>query len=251
MKYKDYSPTIWQNIKSVTQLAKQECARPVAAFDADGTIWDVDLGENFFDFLIEHKLVSLPDNPWEHYQNLKTQDRPRAYLWLAQICKGQPFQKIQGWAQQAIQEIHPVPIFEAQRKLIDYFLEQKIQVYIVTASVKWAVEAAAPLLGLTAENVIGIETNIENEIVTDKQKGEISFREGKVKALLERTGQKNAFFATGNTEGDLELLESATHLRLAVSATRRDDRLFRTESRLARYAHEKGWLTHRFVEDEA
>jgi hypothetical protein len=42
-------------------------------------------------------------------------------------------------------------------------------------------------------------------------------------------------------------MESATHLRLAVTAARPDDRLFRTEQELQKNAAEQGWITHRFV----
>jgi hypothetical protein len=47
--------------------------------------------------------------------------------------------------------------------------------------------------------------------------------------------------------GDFNLLESATHLRLAVSAASRDDKIFKTEAELAQNATDKGWLHHRFI----
>lgn len=232
-----------------TAAAKKEHSQPVAAFDADGTLWDTDLGEAFFDYLIDHKLVSLPVDPWTHYEDMKKVNKPAAYLWLAQICQGKTLDQIQQWAQQGVEEMKPLPIFEPQKKLIEYFLSEGVKVYIVTASVKWAVEPGALRLGLTYDDVIGIETHVQNGIITDQQKGDITYREGKVKALLNKNGNQIPFFASGNTEGDEALLASATHLSLAVSATRRDDRLFRTEASLLKLADKKGWLTHRFVDD--
>lgn len=247
MKYKDYSPDIWQKIKAATAAAKKEQSQPIAAFDADGTLWDTDLGEAFFDYQIDNKLVPLPEDPWQHYLDLKAIDKPKAYLWLAQICKGQPLEVIQSWAKESVKTLQP-PVFEAQKKLVEYFLGEGVKVYIITASIKWAVEPGAELVGLTSHDVIGIETAVKNGVVTDIQQGVITYREGKVKALEAKTGKK-PFFATGNSDGDQELLTSATHLSLAVSATRQDDKLFKQEARLLKLAQENGWLSHRFVDD--
>lgn len=249
MKYKSYSKPIWDKIhQTLDQVLKSDPA-PVAAFDADGTLWDTDLGEGFFQYKIDRKLVPLPPNPWEHYLNLKKKDNdPRAaYLWLGQICQGQKIETVKAWAQKAFQAIQPAPVFEEQRKLIKTFQDRGVKVYIVTASIKWAVEPGAIALGLSADQVIGIETLIEKGLVTEKQQGVISYREGKVQALLEKTGQKKPFFACGNTEGDLALLESATDLRLVISAAARDQELFRTENKMQQIAEERNWLRHRFI----
>ncbi len=249
MKYKSYSKAIWDKIQEKLDQVLKKDPRPVAAFDADGTLWDTDLGENFFHYKIDNKLVKFPPNPWEHYQALKKKNNdPReAYLWLAQICAGQSIHTVKKWADQAFKTIQPRPIFEEQQKLIQILMEKGVQVFIVTASVKWAVEPGALALGIKAENVIGIETQIEDDVVTDLQKGVITYREGKVHGLLEQTGNKHAFLVSGNTEGDLALLESATELRLVVSAAARDQELFHTEDKMQKLAAERDWLHHRFV----
>lgn len=247
MKYKDYSTTIWQSLHSTLDLVLKQDPHPVAVFDADGTLWDTDLGETFFHYQIDHKLVPLPAHPWEHYQNLKAKNPNEAYLWLAQICQGHPLTTVREWADKAVKAIAPVPVFGPQKQLIELFLQKGVQVFVVTASVKWAVEPGAEMLGLSQDSVIGIETESPQGVVGDQQKGFISYREGKVQALLAKTGGKKPFFASGNTMGDFHLLESATHLRLAVSAASRDDKLFKTEFELAQHAQDKGWLNHRFV----
>ncbi len=249
MKYKSYSKSIWDKIQQTLDEVLKKDPRPVAAFDADGTLWDTDLGENFFRYKIDRKLVELPPDPWQHYVELKKKNNdPReAYLWLAQICQGQKIETVKEWAQKSFDSIKPVPIFEDQKKLIQLFQERGVQVFTVTASIKWAVEPGALALGLTHEQVIGIETAVEQEVVTSRQYGVISYREGKVQALLAKTQDKLPFFSSGNTEGDLALLESATHLRLVVSAAARDQELFRTENKMQQIAEEKSWLKHRFV----
>ena len=247
MKYKDYSAAIWNRINTTLDQVLKEDSAPVAAFDADGTLWDIDLGETFFHYQIDNKLVKLPPSPWQHYEDLKSKNPKEAYLWLAQICAGTSLQQVQQWAQQGVTGISPLPIFLEQKRLIDLFLSKGVQVFIITASVKWAVEPGAEILGLTKDAVLGIETHTQDGVVTEKQKGPITYREGKVEALKERTGGKLPFFASGNTMGDFKLLESATHLSLAVSAASRDDKLFKTEYELQQNAEQKNWLSHRFV----
>lgn len=247
MKYKAYSKEIWDRINTALDYALAKDAEPVAAFDADGTLWDTDLGEAFFHYQIDNKLVDLPADPWNHYQELKKQDPTVAYLWLAQINKGQKIEVVQQWAAAAMKDISPVPVFDEQRKIIELFKSKGVQVYIITASVKWAVEPGAQLMGLSADSVIGVETEIENSLITDKQKGVITYQMGKVEALLERTNSKKPFFASGNTMGDFQMLNTSTSLAMAVSAANQDDRLFRTENDLLKIAEQKAWLHHRFI----
>jgi phosphoserine phosphatase len=247
MKYKAYSKEIWDRINTALDYALAKDAEPIAAFDADGTLWDIDLGETFFHYQIDNKLVDLPGDPWNHYQELKKQDPAIAYLWLAQINRGKNLQQVQDWATEAIKDISPVPVFEEQQKIIDLFKSKGVKIYIITASVKWAVEPGAKLLGLDADSVIGIETAVENSLVTDKQKGIVTYQMGKVEALLERTEGKKPFFASGNTMGDFQLLNTASSLAIAVSAANQDDRLYKAENDLQKIAEQKAWLHHRFI----
>lgn len=220
--------------------------RAVAAFDADGTLWDTDLGEGLFGYQIDHKTVPLPADPWGEYVRLKQIDRNAAYLWLAQINKGVPLTQVRDWAEKAVAS-QPLPIFEEKKAIIQKLKDLDVEVYIVTASIKWAVEPGARRLGLREDQVIGIETEVVDGRVTDKQKGLITWREGKPEALLQRTDGVKPYFAAGNTEGDLWLLEAATDLRLVVSAAPQDNRLWRTESKMLEIAKERGWFYHRYA----
>ncbi|QDK36252.1 HAD family phosphatase [Bdellovibrio sp. NC01] len=247
MKYKDYSPDIWKRIHTTLDKVLKEDSQPVAAFDADGTLWDTDLGETFFHYQIDNKLVPLPANAWEHYESMKAVEPTKAYLWLAQICQNVELKTVHEWAKNAIKASAPLPIFSEQKKLIDLFLSKGVKVYVITASVKWAVEPGAAMLGLQYDDVLGVETIQTNGVISDSQKGIITYKQGKVDALLAHTGGKRPFFASGNTMGDYQLLQSATELSLAVSAASRDDKLFKTESELAQNAQNFGWLSHRFI----
>lgn len=249
MNYKQYPPSIWTRLENAIENATKQMAAPVAAFDADGTLWDADLGEGFFQYLIDHRKVSLPADPWAHYLELKKKngDPREAYLWLAQILEGQKIDTVRQWAKEAV-ERNPLPLFPEQKLLIDRLRAQGIRVFVVTASVKWAVEPGAKVLGLEYDDVIGVETEVENYVVTKQQKGPITYKAGKVDALLLKTGGQPPFLASGNTMGDFALLESATLEKLAVSAAAENEKLLLTENELRDHALQKGWMTHRFVD---
>ena len=219
--------------------------RAVAAFDADGTLWNTDLGETLFAHQIRHRLVPLPPDPWAHYNHLKTISHPVAYLWLAQINKGVPVVQLREWAEAAVAEVN-LPLFDAQVAIVEKLKSLEVEIYIVTASIRWAVEPGARRLGLSEDQVIGIETFIENGLVTDTQKGVITYREGKPEALLKVTDGTKPYFSSGNTEGDRWLLESATQLRLVISAAPQDSENWPTENRMLTLAAEKNWYSHRY-----
>lgn len=249
MNYKSFPAEYWSEIETAIQKLKEQNQPLIAAFDADGTLWDTDLGENFFQYQIDNKLVPLPADPWQHYLDMKKEngDPRNAYAWLAQINDGVDLAQVRAWSQSAFDSILPKPVFSEQKKLIDLLLRHSVQIYIVTASIRWAVEPGARALGLTDDNVIGIETLIQNGKITRDKVHPITYRAGKAEALLARTGGQAPFLASGNTIGDFELLQAATHIRLAVSAAARDDKLFKSENELFLKAHENNWWRHRFI----
>lgn len=240
---KDISDNDLSKLFKSIDLALDAGAEPIAAFDADGTLWDMDMGEHFFHYQIEKKLLKdLPPNPWDFYWEWHERDTKAAFLWLAQINKGVPIETVRQWSQDCTNNTK-VPVFSGVRKLIDHLHKRNVQVYVVTASIKWAVEPGAALLGIPRDNVIGIKTKVKDGIVTDEQEGPITWREGKVLGLFEATGKK-PFLCAGNTMGDLALLENATHLRVVNAAVAEDHSNYSTERELIAVAKKHGWFHH-------
>lgn len=218
-------------------------AEPIAAFDADGTLWDMDLGEHFFDYQVRKKLLrNLPPDPWAYYRSEHKKNPAQAFLWLAQINKGVTESEVRSWAKAALAELSPVPIFEDIRQIIKYLHLKKVKVYVVTASIKWAVEPGAALFDIPQENVLGVKTKVENGVMTDTPAGAVTWHEGKVQELLSATGQRAPFLTAGNTMGDFALLESATHLHLANCAAPPAHTNHSTEQKLLAHAIKNGWF---------
>jgi phosphoserine phosphatase len=221
--------------------------RAIAAFDADGTLWNTDLGEAFFGYKIRHGLVPLPADPWGRYNWMKEHvSHTAAYVWLAQVMKGVPLTRVREWAEKSVAEFKPLPVFDEQLRVLEKLKSLDVEIYIVTASIKWAVEPGARRLGLTDDAVIGIETEIVGGAISETPTGVITYREGKAEALLRKTGGIHPYFCAGNTEGDHWLLEAASAVRLVISSAPEGTENFPTEARMLELAKKRGWHFHRY-----
>ncbi len=244
-----FTSELLDEIKRTVSLAQERTSGPhYAAFDADGTLWDSDLGEQFFQYQIDHcDLESLKKvDPWDYYNSTKAVDPIKAYLWLAQISAGQPIAQVKEWAQKAVEK-EGARVFESQKNLIAWLQSQGIEVMIVTASIQWAVEPGSHLVNIPSSHVLGIRTKIDDKgIVTPIQDGLITWREGKAKALLERTKGIAPLFCSGNTYGDIALLETSQGARLCIQTQTEKTSLFEEEDRLYHHARKNNWQIHHF-----
>ena len=245
----EFSPSLWAKLEQELETAVRETkGTRVAAFDADGTLWDADAGETFFDWQIANCALSAFKgiDPWQRYRDLKNPDPRVGYVWLAQISAGSTLNQVRSWADACFKEHKPWPVFESQRRLMEKLRSLDFEIYVVTASVKWAVEPVAALLGIDFDHVIGIETEVVGGVVTDIVKPPVTWRDGKAEGLLARTKGVRPILAAGNTYGDIALLELATHVRLALSTQGSAGGLFDEETKLVEHATSANWSVHPF-----
>ncbi|MCB0420533.1 MAG: haloacid dehalogenase-like hydrolase [Bdellovibrionales bacterium] len=207
----------------------------------------MDMSEHFVQYQEREKLLTeIPHSPWQHHLKMHKEDPKAAYLWLAQINAGHPISEVRGWADRFLKDYGAIPTFTSQRQIIDHLRKKEVEIYIITASVKWAVEPGARLYGVDEDHVIGVATQVKEGLVTTEQDGEITWREGKVKGLLNKTNGVYPFFAAGNSSGDLPLIESATDIHLVVSAAQPGEHTYETEQEMLKIAEEREWYRHRF-----
>jgi phosphoserine phosphatase len=219
-----------------------------AAFDADGTLWDYDIAEIFLQFEIDHKLLAFQSDPRKTYWDYKAHDPRRAYWFLAALHQGVPLATVREWAKAAIKE-NPPPVFRTAEKLLNELRALDYEIFVVSASTLWIVEQGAALLGFSPEQCFGVSTAVDEAgLVTDQWVEPITWREGKMQAILQATGGAAPFFACGNTIGDTELLKTSRGLSLAVRTSTSDfhPELISSENLLQEEARKNNWLTHAY-----
>ncbi len=242
-----FPDSLWTTIQSGVRSALKSPGPHYAVFDADGTLWPLDAGETFFTYqLAKSGLGELPKDPWGHYWHLKDFDAPASCLWLAQINKGVSVSKVRQWADECYSDPNEFPIHRSMYDLVKWLLESGVKVYIVTASIKWAVEAPARRLGLTNENVLGIETEEKGGVLTDVGKFPLTFGAGKAEVFLKFSDNVRPILAAGNAFSDSFLVETATHVNLAISSDPPGEHTHASEMKMREHALKKGWLTHSF-----
>lgn len=243
-----------QAIKEDINNALQKGANPHAVFDADGTLWKMDLGFGFFEYQLRNKtLPKIKSNNVEQYHlTLKKYKKKyqtpetlsQALLWLAQINEGKTKQQFQDEVRNYKKEIGKTPVFDLQKEVVSYLIDQSVSITVVTATTQWVVEEFVEDLGISRNNVLGIKTKIENNIITDKQDGPITWGDGKLHAYMEHTKNTKPFFASGNTLGDLSLLESSHSMKLVIHAAPKTDINYESERALLQTAKKNSWWYH-------
>ena len=247
-----FSKTLWelleqkwpkQTVTHSTPEDSSELKPPIVAVDADGTLWDTDVGEMFFKWIIQHQLVPLPADPWAHYHQLKQQDPSIAYVWLAQILCGHKLDLIINWAEE-MTATWPIPVFREQQELIKRLQQKGAFIYVVTASVSWGlIPALKKYFHLESSSVIGVETLIDQAgYVTNIPKQPITYKKGKAEALLTKTRGQKPILAMGNSLGDVQMLELAD-IAVAIKSPSATGESAQAEAELANYARHKGWFT--------
>ncbi len=246
----EFSESFKKEIESRILVCRKTGVQAYAAFDADGTLWDIDIGELFFHYQIQKcRLPNMPADPWRHYIDLKTVDRIKAYYWLAQINFGQTLSQVQSWSETALREYGPIPILKSSAGLVEFLRANGVEVFVVTASVKWAVEPAAALLGIDRSHVLGMATEVVGGVVSDRPVPPATYLQGKADALLLATGGVAPIFCAGNTVGDTALLNASSGVRLAVrtqSTGDVDNHLLEDELGLYKEAVKREWLSHAY-----
>jgi HAD superfamily phosphoserine phosphatase-like hydrolase len=214
----------------------------LACFDADGTLWSEDIGEAFFRWLAAGSLLPPlaperdPFDIYEEYEERVRHSRAAGFSWAVQCMAGLPEVDVRRWCRQmAVAWPNYRPAMTA---LIRGLTAAGYEVWIVSASNVWIVEATAPLVGIDPAHVIGIQVEVEAGRLTDRIVVPVIANEGKVQAIHKYIG-RTPDLVVGDSLGDLEMLESA---RLPLVVGRRD----KPGTEMTKLATQKGWPIHLF-----
>ena len=206
-------------------------------FDADGTIWRGDVGEDLLRFLVaEDRLPGYRGQRdlYQRYEKLHDVDPPAAYAFAVAAMAGLEEKTLEGWCADFYAKRFAGRLFPFTRPLLEAFRAAGYVPWLVSASPRWIVEAGARALGVV--NVIAVDADVEAGHLTARVKRPVPAGPGKV-ALLKLRGL-TPVFAAGNGNLDLPMLELAA-ARMVVAPW--DD----PGNDLVRAGVERGWPIQR------
>lgn len=206
-------------------VAQLEAGEPVV-FDADGTLWRGDVGEDFLRWALHRRVF---EGRYETYEALHAESPPRAYAWAVEVMAETREDELLAHARAFFAERFAGRIFPWVRPFLAKLRAQ--EVWICSASPRWVVLPGAEALGIAPERVIGVSCEVRDGRLTGEVSPPVPAGPGKV-AWLRKHGVTPAL-AAGNGELDRELLEFSRH-QLVISPPD-------SANGLVRHARALGW----------
>ncbi|MEW6282485.1 MAG: HAD-IB family phosphatase, partial [Candidatus Eremiobacterota bacterium] len=176
-----WNPEVEQRLESfLADVRAGKIEHPTAVFDFDGTLCKRDIGERFLQWLIDEQKIQ---GSYSDYEEAVKRDPAEGYALAVKMMKGVAEESLKAWAAPFAAEHVQANVFPKQRELVSQLQEAGVDVWIVSASNRWVVEAAAPLLGIDPEQAVGISAVVRDGKLTDEIEGPVTYREGKVEAI--------------------------------------------------------------------
>ncbi len=196
------SPAVARLIDTVTR----EHAGQAVVFDADGTLWRGDVGEDFLRYAIHQNLFEAS---YERYEALLAVSHARAYAYCVEVMRGLPQAELEQHCSSFFTARFEGRIFSFVRPLLARLSEAGCPVWICSASPRWIVVPGALALGIPQKQVIGVTCEVREGKLTGEVEQPVPVGPGKV-SWLERSKLTPAL-AVGNGDFDLDMLEFARH----------------------------------------
>ena len=211
-----------------------------AVFDADGTLWEEDIGWGFFNYQVQNQMLQASQTKNSLEKLYKTSPK-KACAMIVQANKNIPLRQYISWVQDYL-KTNPLHVFAFQRKIIQFFKSQNTKIYVVSASPEWAVREAVQHYKLPVDHILGLKTKLNGGVITDTLEYPLTYGSGKINAFLQASKNAVPFFASGNSVSDLDLMKLASHFQLAVASASPGHRQYDSERVLLSLARRCSWM---------
>lgn len=211
----------------------------VAVFDADKTLWRDDLGEGFLQWLGNGRKLKdmLPgEDVMKEYARRCDQDTTAGYAWAVTRMAGLREADVRRWAEAYFRVAFAKRVFAPQRALIRFLQQHGWEVWIVSASNRWVVQAGARALGIPVARAVGVDLEVDDGVLTGKLAYPMTHRAGKVLAI-DRFIKRRPALVSGDSDGDREMMLYSRGLALLIS-----DPSSKSQAGMRELARERGWL---------
>ncbi len=248
------SPAGWQALEPEVARGVEEVAAlgpaGVAAFDADGTIWRGDLGEDFLrDLFHRGRLLDPPPgDAFDHYERLFQSSPADAFAFCVAVMRGLPVSDVERFTDEFWDEWASGRVFPGMRAVLDHLLAGGTRILLVSASPAVSIRRAALKLGLPEDSVLGVEGRVtggSDPRLTGEVILPITCAEGKVEALRRRLGDRPVSIAFGNSLLDEAMLTHAQRAVMVAPAAKRRQPIGADHGPAIALAITKGWVVHR------
>ncbi|HEY3452362.1 MAG TPA: HAD-IB family phosphatase [Myxococcales bacterium] len=226
-------------IEALAQEIAAQGAQATVAFDADGTLWSGDLGEDLLRELAERKRLVDPAHAdtYAHYEHLFATDPPAAFAFCVQAMKGLSVEDVERWSLELFRKKFEARIFPGMRHLLELLQGAGAAISLVSASNAVTIRTAAQAVGLDPQRVLAVEGRVDAQgRLTGEVLPPVTCGGGKVEAIRQKLARPLAL-ACGNSLFDREMLDFA---RRAVMVAPQG-----SEGPAVALARSRGWLIHR------
>lgn len=222
----------------VDALLQADGVGAAVAFDADGTLWRGDIGEDLLRYMAVEDV--LPEHRgrrgvYDEYERRVGRDPADAYGYAVEVMAGMREDELSSLCERFFARRFEGRLFPYVRPLFSALTERGYAVWIVSASPLWPVRAAAKSLGVPADQVIGVECDVEGGTLTRRVHLPVPCGEGKVHWLKARGVRP--VLAFGNGDLDEPMLAYAQQAVVVAPPT--------GENGLTHAARGRGWPVHR------
>ena len=195
-------------VRAVLELRPQ-----LAACDCDGTLWDSDAGEGFFFWELTQGCFSqeLAERMRKRYADYKAGRVPEDVMCgeMVSMHAGLPESRVRELASEYFNGGFVTNIFPEMRELVQELQRGGSDVWAVSSSNEWVIQAAMPHFGIRSDHVLAAAVEVEDGTVTDRLI-RVPSGAGKAEAILEVVG-RSPDAAFGNSQWDADMLKMAQH----------------------------------------
>ena len=222
-----------QELDRARLTLRSDAAEPAVAFDADGTLWTGDVGDEFFESLVAagavrpeaaerfaNEVASLaPASPSiKHGAEALTKavsehrfDEERFYEMVGWLGAGHTRSELESFADAMHRERDLDARLHAEVKpVLAWARANGVEVFVVSASPCIVVARGVARLGIDAAHVLGAESDFEGERMAARPRRPIPYGPGKVTALRSKIGDRPLLAAFGDNVFDIDMLQRAT-----------------------------------------
>jgi len=218
----------------IAELERHLDASPCAlAFDADGTLWSGDVGDDVFRFAVAHGRLreaaraaleheahtrgfsAFPDvnetarHLFDQYVAGRYPEREMCEL-MTWCYAGHSVAEMRELALEALRATHHAErLHEELRPILERMRERGVRTVVISASPRITVEQATKLWGFQPQDIAASTPELKGDVIASRMHGEVPYAAGKVRAGRALLGSAKWIASFGDNIFDLEMMHEA------------------------------------------